>query len=206
MSLSIAANVRECTSFFEYTEQTPWWITLSPNNHLRQSQIKRPVSRRKDPASHIILISLDTNARPEALPRVVGLNEELPAELKVLADVLNQSRWMLNLPDNWDDEGGSGYAEATWKRAARFLVDSAKFVQQLGLVLAIPKVQNGPEGTIDLFWETPYAKLLLNIPVEPKKSAHYYGHRTDGSETRGSLDVSHVEPWLLLWAAQPAHK
>ncbi len=206
MSLSIAANVRKCTSFFEYTEEPSWWITLPSDNASRQSQIKRPTSRREDATTRIILVLPSADVRSPQLPRVTGLDEELPMELKGLTEALNESRWMLALHNNWDDEGSPGYAEATWERAARFLIDSAKFVQELGLVFAIPKVQNGPEGTIDLYWETPHAKLLLNIPVELESPANYYGHRMDGSETRGSLNTSHIEPWLLLWAAQPTRK
>lgn len=206
MSLSIAANVRKCTSFFEYTEQPSRWITLSPNSELWQSQIKRPNSRREDATTRIILVLPRVDVHSPQLPHVIGLDEELPIELKALAEALNESRWMLDLHNNWDDEGSPGYAKATWERTARFLIDSAKFVQGLGLVFAIPKVQNGPEGTIDLYWETSYAKLLLNIPVEWEAPANYYGHKTDGSETRGFLNTAHIEPWLLLWTTQPTRK
>lgn len=206
MSLSIAANVRKCTSFFEKTEQPSQWITLLPNSELWPSQIKRPNSRREELTTRIILVLPRVDAHLPQLPVVTGLEEELPMELKALADALNESRWMLDLRDNWDDEGSPSYAQATWERAARFLINSAKFVQDLGLVFAIPKVQNGPEGTIDLYWETPDAKLLLNIPTEWEAPANYYGHKADGSETRGSLNTAHIEPWLMLWTARPTRK
>lgn len=202
MGLSIAANVRECTSWFEIEDSSPWWATLRPANEPIRPDAKRPVLRR----GCLNATSSTAAPRPVAHPAVAGLDEEVPFQLATLAQALNESRWMLELEDDFDGDGSPGYAEATWERAARFLIDSAKFALELGFNMPVPKVQNGPEGTLDLFWETSTAKLLLNIPIEVEAQGQYYGYRTDGSETRGSFDISHPQPWLLLWTAEQVRK
>ncbi len=201
MSNSLPANVRARTCFFETLDTSPWMANWPSRQDLTRLSIKRPVGRTASTSAHYV-----TEVPVPARPHVSGLEEELSFELAPLADALNQSRWMLDLEDDWDGEDSAGYAEATWERAARYVIDSAKFVHELGLNMPIPKVQNGPEGTIDLFWETLSAKLLLNIPIEIEKPAQFYGHKSDGSEIRGPVDTAQIQPWLMLWTAEPTHK
>lgn len=131
-------------------------------------------------------------------PRTLDL--ELPDALAHFADAVEKSRWMLDLRDNWDDEGAPGYAQATWERAVRFLLESALGVwRAYGIASPAPQIQNGPEGTIDLLWESSDFSLLLNIPVDEVEPASYYGSNARGEEMRGTLDARQPHEFLLLW-------
>ncbi|PYS66502.1 MAG: hypothetical protein DMF74_00890, partial [Acidobacteria bacterium] len=42
-----------------------------------------------------------------------------------LSEAIESSRSILDLPDNWDEEGSSAYAEDAWKRATSFVEECA---------------------------------------------------------------------------------
>jgi hypothetical protein len=65
--------------------------------------------------------------------------------------VIDASRSILALQEDWDDEGSPGYSESTWRRAVDFLIRQATFAQHIvGRDLPVPKILPGPKGSIDL--------------------------------------------------------
>jgi hypothetical protein len=124
----------------------------------------------------------------------------LPQELTYLSKVIEKSRWMLDLRDNWDDEGSPAYTEKTWKRAMTFLLKNAVALwQEKQLLINAPAVHNGPEGSIDIYWETPSKKLLINVPSDDSEPVKFYGYDTRGNEVKGTLNLSETNQWLILW-------
>lgn len=110
---------------------------------------------------------------------------------------------MLDLPDDWDDEGSPGYAEATWMRAVDFLLHNAERLwQDQGVTVGAPAILPGPNGSIDLHWRVSSHELLLNIPADPDELADYYGDTVDGNAISGKLNTSAKNQWLLMWLAE----
>ena len=141
-------------------------------------------------------------SRTEPILDAFGL--ALPATLRHLVEEMERSRTILDLPDDWDEEGSPAYAESTWLRAAGFLADNAsRLWDEYGVVVAAPRIRKGPDGSIDLDWRTPHRELLINVPAAPEEPAAYYGDDgTGGHSIKGTLDTSARNQWLLMWLAE----
>ncbi|MBW4618835.1 MAG: hypothetical protein KME17_05690 [Cyanosarcina radialis HA8281-LM2] len=128
------------------------------------------------------------------------LSIRIPDRLNYLADIVEKSRSILELQDDWDDEGSPGYSEQTWERAVTFLLENAVSLwQEKGFCVTAPAIHNGPEGSIDIYWETDNRKLLINVPADRNKLADFYGYDSLGREVKGMLKLSEPNEWLLLW-------
>jgi hypothetical protein len=140
-----------------------------------------------------------TARTPAAIRRLCGI--EVPYALSEIADAIEKSRYILDLPDDWDDEGSPGYAPETWERAARFVLNNAVDLWRAEQVrVPAPAIHNGPAGSIDIHWKTRGAELLINVP--PERPATYYGRNAEtGLETKGTLETSVPNEWLLKWIA-----
>lgn len=170
--------------------ENPWapWRTPTPG-HLTEAQ-----------SCSIAWIAAPTAPRPRTL---VGL--EVPPPLAPLADEIERSRQILDLEDNFDGEGSPAYSLDTWERATRFLLANAVFAFEcLDIVPPVPDITPGPQGSIDIFWQSRSQELLLNVPADPSARASYYGDDRDASVMKGWLtteDRSSTLLLLLYWLA-----
>src|SRR5438874_1936235 len=68
-------------------------------------------------------------------------------------DIENASKRILELPENWDEEGSEAYDHATVKRAEDFLVENAIRLWELySAKISAPKILPGPGKSIDILW------------------------------------------------------
>jgi hypothetical protein len=118
------------------------------------------------------------------------LGYEVPSSIQPIMTAVKAARWMLSLKDDWDDEGSPGYAEETWERTGRFLLSNALALWQDGILIDAPAVHNGPQGSIDIYWDSPKRTLLINVPAATGENGTFYGRDAQGSEIRGCLDFS----------------
>jgi hypothetical protein len=127
----------------------------------------------------------------------------LPEALRPLAEEVVRSREILDLPDNFDDEGSPGYEDATWLRAVGFLLSNAmQLWNDRGMVTPVPDIGPGPYGSIDLDWRIPRRQLLLNIPVDEHAEVKFYGDDGNfGHVVKGTLELADDNSWLMLWLA-----
>lgn len=134
--------------------------------------------------------------------REFGRFEE-EANMPLLADVMSvvdQSKSLLHLQANWDEEGAQPIAPATWRRAADFITRQAEWIWHVyGRRLQIPDVTPVPNGSIDLHWDYPSYELLINIPAELSAMAGFYGDDRGRISIEGQLDPEQVNEGLLLW-------
>lgn len=122
---------------------------------------------------------------------------DLPVEL---SSAIENSRTILDLEDDWDGEGGVCYSEATWLRATEFLRENALRLRQLKDVWpAVPFIEPGPNGSIDLHWRTSKRELLINIPRDPNQPAGYYGDNFANETIKGKLNISENNEWIMVW-------
>ena len=128
----------------------------------------------------------------------------IPTEIKFLREAINKSRNILELKDNWDDEGSVGFSEFTWRRAEGFLMKNAmRLWRSHQKCFDPPKISGGPEGSIDLHWKTDNRELLINIPASSEDPIGYYGddraEETTDAVRGKDLESSPDAEWIFLW-------
>jgi hypothetical protein len=136
--------------------------------------------------------------------RVTRARWFVPSVINDLRSAIQDSRVLLTLEDNWDDEGSPGYSDSTWHRAESFLIQNAIHLwRRHKMCFDAPKIQPGPSGSLDLHWRTRHRELLINVPANPEEPISYYGdNKDDGTldAVRGKrLDSSSDAEWIFLW-------
>jgi hypothetical protein len=111
---------------------------------------------------------------------------------------------LLALEDDWDGEGSPRYAPETLDRVERFLVTYLHYCShRYGVVVPVPQLRPGPEGSVDIHWEERSYELLLEFPADGPL-ASYSGENVRGEEIEGLIDVTAfpVASGLVLWLSQ----
>jgi hypothetical protein len=121
-------------------------------------------------------------------------------EAHPLADiegVIAESESLLQLSEDWDDEGALPIERRTWEQATEALRSIATAMhRKTGSVIPEPTIGPCADGSIDLFWETGAFKLLINIKPDAAES-DYYGETTKGHVIKGPFETSEVMYGLL---------
>ncbi len=137
--------------------------------------------------------------RPQDRPSDSGVRiRPTPAEQGI-----ERSRWILQLQDDWDDEGAvGGYAEV-WSRATEFLRSYATaFYDRYGRDLNLPSISPVPNGSIDLHWDYPSYELLINVTRDSAKPVTFYGDDRASTVLKGSVPDTDSSATLLAWLAE----
>jgi len=137
-------------------------------------------------------------ARNEILVSLDGKQvATLPAELEALAAAIEQSKYILNLENDFDEANGVAYSPETWGKAIRFIAGYAQWLFDVfGKVIFTPKIYHGPEGSIDLYWENPRFNLLINIPAGDEP-ATFYGDNYGSQVIEGKFNPTQFHQALL---------
>jgi hypothetical protein len=137
-------------------------------------------------------IWLEATSPTERISDFEGLIQSLEAEIEL-------SKQILDYKDDWDGEGSPAYSMETWQRAVDFLKYYIQAAwQKLRIVLSIPKILPGPDGSIDLHWKTDIYELLVNIPPKDTNFAGFYGDTTSGDLIKGKISLQKKELRLGL--------
>jgi hypothetical protein len=136
----------------------------------------------------------------------VDLQEEsIQSGLTEINEAIQESRYILNLKDDWDDEGSIGYEESTLNRATHFLTDMAKTALiSFDVIIDAPKIYHGPHGSIDMLWKNENYKVLVNFPQDEQLPATFYGDTSTKESFKGSfaLDSGNNLMMFLIGAKQ----
>ncbi len=125
---------------------------------------------------------------------------KLPYQLHFLAKLFEDSRHLLTLDDDWDNEGGQRFNESHWRRVIRFLSDNALWLwEREKLCIPEPRIIPGPNRTIDVHWKSAELELLLNIPEDLNQPVSFYGDDYKRDAVNGTLGLDHDNFWLMLW-------
>jgi hypothetical protein len=113
---------------------------------------------------------------------------------------IEKSKSILNLQDNWDDEGAIAPTSNTWSRATKFLRSNAlKCYERTHIEIIPPDINAVGDGTIDLHWRKYERSLLINIKRDPDLPATFYGSDSKKNEIEGSFDLQGKNEWILMW-------
>lgn len=129
--------------------------------------------------------------------------EDAPSDVhERLEERISEALEIVELEEDWDGEGASEYDRETFERATgwlRGLFEHIADIERRGEVtVALPKIQSGPQGSIDIHWEQPDFELLINIPPEGEGSGEYYGDDYGETVIKGALngDRRLIASWL----------
>jgi hypothetical protein len=128
-------------------------------------------------------------------------NEKTKSSVKELSQ---SSKWILDLKDNWDNEGSEGYSVETWERAIELLWQISELLEKDSLrdPIPMPKINPANKGSIDLFWDLDDCSVLINIPSREEELATYYGENKKKETISGKfrtvygVDVENISRWL----------
>lgn len=127
-------------------------------------------------------------------------DSETDNSLQAIEGAIESSRDLIDIEDDWDGEGSPGYLEQTWRRAAQFVREyAAHLAADYGLKIPAPGILPGPDGSIDIHWESDSFELLVNIPADANERAEFYGDDHGSIYIKGNLDPSRVNQGLIEW-------
>lgn len=105
-----------------------------------------------------------------------------------IEEVIEKSRYLLTLPENFDGMGSLPCGSKAWTRTSNFLRKEDTMWKRDSLRnanLPEPEITPGPEGSIDLYWKTWSISLIVNIP-ENSEICTFYG-KSRWNEVKGSF-------------------
>ena len=150
-----------------------------------------PIIRIPNPCN--VLPTFPENLRPRSLDLS-----------KLIKEVNDSKKKILNLKEDWDGEGGKPYDFQTWKRAIDFILRTI-FIgfYRFGYQIDPPEILPGPNENIDLYWKKRDFELLVNIPKENDKVGDFYGDNYDQLKIKGTFKPESQNLGIILWLISP---
>lgn len=122
---------------------------------------------------------------------------EINTELSYLEKSFIDSEYIIQLEDNWDDEGASKYDLQTWYKSLNFVNNYANTLfLDFNKKIIPPKIYHGPSGSIDILFETENYTLLINI-LKKGIYAEYFGKDKLNNTTKGTITVDKMNKSLI---------
>lgn len=131
-------------------------------------------------------------------------DSSLEQHLDKVLDLVEASRYLLDLKADWDENGSLPYEKEALDKASTFLFRLVRHAHAAtGQLISLPSIMPGPEGSIDLLWERGRYRLLLNVPPAAA-FVGYYGYNVEGEEVKGKIhsDLVGFAKTLAVWLAQ----
>ena len=133
----------------------------------------------------------------------------VPVALTPIAQAIRQSHRIVDREAECDEEEVLSCCEETWRRAMKILISHAMTAwHDRRIVVKVPIISAGPDGSIDLYWRAKPYGLLLNVPARADDCPSYYGDDRDSPDTNktsGELKPGAVvDPGVLMWLAHAA--
>lgn len=127
-----------------------------------------------------------------------NINIRVSQDLPILIQSIEKSKYILELKDNWDDEGAKAYLKDTWIKAIKFIVNYAELIlAHTGKSIIAPNIYHGPDGSIDLLWKHLSFNLLINIPEDATLLGTFYGDDYGSQKIEGSFNPELVKTSLF---------
>jgi hypothetical protein len=112
-------------------------------------------------------------------------DRKLPTAFPFLVNLLNRSKKILDLKENWDDNGSEIILESTLASACSFLLEYAEAInKKYGYTIDEPKIYPNAYGSIDIYWDMDSYEFLVNIE-KGGISATYYADNKQIQKTEG---------------------
>jgi len=120
-----------------------------------------------------------------------------------IESAIEGSRTLVDLKEDWDDEGAKPIAQFTWDLAAEVLRKAARAAfRRFSYSLPAPSIGPCADGSIDLYWDTSSFKLLINIKPAAGRQSDFYGERS-GMKLQSLIDPGRPDFDFLRLLVKP---
>jgi len=133
---------------------------------------------------------------------LLGSTVILPEQLRHIYDEIIDSFYILELEQNWDDQGALPIPIEVFRSSIQLLVDySLAALKVHNTIIDTPEINPGPDGSIDLSWRTNQARLLINVKLVKgeTKIRFYRDHYNNEKSNRGDLYLDIIDESFLIW-------
>lgn len=165
------------------------FYTPRTNYYGKQDYNEFPIDRIKDEVVKKIEIQLSS--------KTLFLDERLDN----IYQSINESKKLLSLNDDWDDNGALACREFIYDRAIYMLVlYSQSVLKTYNIKIFSPEINLGRDGSIDLQWRNEKIILLINIQNSENIDVHYYGEDYSSKTIlKGFIESSMLNKDLIYW-------
>jgi hypothetical protein len=154
------------------------------------------------PAARIISVPDGMDNKPLGATTAIKpttLSTRMPLKLKHIGLSISNAQSILTLKDNWDDEGARQIHKNIYDNAIIFLKKYSLFIlNDLETVIAAPEINPVKDGSIDLEWHTPHARMLINIKNNGV-IAYYGDNYNDLNSIKGKIVAEPIQKFLAVW-------
>lgn len=133
---------------------------------------------------------------------VLGTTFILPIKLKDVVNEILDSKYILDLKDDWDGEGSPSFSNELYIDAIQFLYDYALALFNVHkIVIEAPEINPCHDGSIDLSWKNESVRLLINVKsIDGKSKVLYFrDHHNNHQSSRGELTLNCIDESFLIW-------
>ncbi|OIV41194.1 hypothetical protein [Flavobacterium johnsoniae] len=108
----------------------------------------------------------------------------------LLEEAIEKSKYIYGLEDDWDENNSPGYTYENWEKAVMFLLSFSKWIRvNLLKNMQVPKIYQGPNGSIDILWEDTEVKIFFNIDGDSNKGT-FYSYYGDAQKSGGEFELN----------------
>jgi len=164
-------------------------------------QIEGYLTRQKIKQESILEI-IEEKPIKEVQITVLGTSFSSCAPLYKIHSEIKDSTQILELEENWDDEGAKKVQESIFIEAVKFLLNYSNFIyKNFDIIISTPEINPCIDGSIDLSFRNQNARLLINIQEENEKlNAVFYGDLYDNKiPIKGNVPTKGVFEHLAHW-------
>jgi hypothetical protein len=142
-------------------------------------------------------IWINPNLKIDILDKSFLLNRKLTNIYKAIQNSEN----LLELNEDWDDEGAIACNPTIYLRAIVFLVKySNEVLISHNIVIDFPEINLAKDGSIDLEWRNENYILLINFINSRELDIHYYGEDSSSKTIiKGFIDYKSINKDLAFW-------
>lgn len=118
--------------------------------------------------------------------------------MNTLQEVIDKSKELLLLEENWDGYDAFTISKDALERACKLLkVLNVHIMTNFKSIMDTPSIDPCADGSVDLFWHDKNYQLLINVNHSIDKLATYYG-KFGGVAVKGVVDFQGIENLVKL--------
>ncbi|MEX2411970.1 MAG: hypothetical protein WD607_11510 [Candidatus Paceibacterota bacterium] len=142
---------------------------------------------------------IDIKINGDIIGEVSYMHKELKTEIE-------ESKYIIELEESWDDGGAKKIPEVVYRNAIDFLIKYVNYIEKnFQLALSTPEINPCVDGSIDLSFRTEKARMLINIQNEDNANAVFYGDLYESKvPIKGMVPIENVYEHLASWMKELA--
>jgi hypothetical protein len=160
--------------------------------HYEPNEIGFKFSKKREPIQY----------KKDICVTIVNKDIFIPSDLTDLVQEINDSKYILDLQENWDENGALPISPKVYLKAIVFLTTYAKQIFNIHkTIIQSPEINPCPDGSIDLSWRTDLVRLLINFRIKDDQvtAVFYRDHYNNQNSNKGSLTLDTIDESFFVW-------